>query len=831
MNGLFESGQAVLGSWTIVKKLGEGSFGKVFEITREDFGQQYKAALKVITVPQSEAELRGVLEEGMDLRSAEKYFYTMVEDIVREFALMARLKGTANIVGYEDHTVVKHQSGIGWDILIRMELLTPLLTFAYVHPFSRRDIIRLGIDMCRALELCQRYNIIHRDIKPENIFISDNGDFKLGDFGIARTIEKTISALSKKGTYNYMAPEVYRGEEYGFNVDTYSLGIVLYRLLNRNRIPFMPPAPQPITFSNREAALAKRMAGTAIPSACYAEGRLAEIIARAIAFDPKERYSSPMQMRGELEAIVYDEADAVIIYPDGDELALVENEYLSGTPDEAGFGASHDISDGGTDRTLSVISQAEEAPSLEDATSSTVSILSGSSGETSHDWTVSRTESLFGKACGGQAHTGSEDKPPPVKPERKLKALKFVIPTLVLVIGIVAGILFNENDKQQREQQQQQEEQQRVSRYVSLMSQASALYDNDPEQAAILLLEAQELFPDEAEPHIGYSYALFRAGNYDECIRYIEDDLSLGKKYDIADQSRLSEILGAAYFEKAEYAAAASFFRLSSAGGDITASTMRYFAVSLGKLGDVDAASEVLQRMLYAGADAVETDYVRAEIDFTRQEYLDAERGFRGILNTPGADTGLQKRAFRSLAEVYRDCAVLEKLGSSPISGAARLQAELLAEGMTRFSLSYDSTIWEMLAQAYYDAHQANPGLGDSWLEQSAQAFYQVLNLGISREYIYNNLVTIYFALNDYARAGEMIDKMQERYPGSYTPHALRCMLLILTETSKPEPERDFSAAYAEYKVTESKIRSSDDTYYFQQVESFIKELKEKGWL
>lgn len=241
----YREGSLVFGSWMITRQIGRGSFGTVYEIQRQDFGEVYRAALKVITVPQSREELQTVLEEGMSQTQAEQYFYSVVEDIVREFAIMARLKGTANVVSYEDHTVIRHPEGIGWDILIRMELLHPLLPYAYQHPFARRDIIRLGIDLCRALELCQKYNIIHRDIKPENIFVSDNGDFKLGDFGIARTIEKTTSGLSKKGTYSYMAPEVYRGAEYGFGVDIYSLGIVLYRLLNKNRVPFLPPAPEP----------------------------------------------------------------------------------------------------------------------------------------------------------------------------------------------------------------------------------------------------------------------------------------------------------------------------------------------------------------------------------------------------------------------------------------------------------------------------------------------------------------------------------------------------------------------------------------------------------
>ena len=84
---------------------------------------------------------------------------------------------------------------------------------------KRRELIQLGIDICKALEDCQKYNIIHRDIKVQNIFISENGHFKLGDFGIARVVEKQNIGLSKKGTASYMAPEVYKGQEYTSAVD------------------------------------------------------------------------------------------------------------------------------------------------------------------------------------------------------------------------------------------------------------------------------------------------------------------------------------------------------------------------------------------------------------------------------------------------------------------------------------------------------------------------------------------------------------------------------------------------------------------------------------
>ena len=321
--------EPLFGAWSITKLLGEGSFGKVYEIEREDFGETYKAALKVVTVPQNESEIKSVIYDGMDGESVAEYFGTLVKEIVSEFVLLSKLKGNSNIVSYEDHQVIPHEGKIGWDILIRMELLTPLMEHAQRTEFSQRDVINLGIDMCKALETCQKRNIIHRDIKPENIFISEDGNFKLGDFGIARTIEKTSSGLSKKGTYTYMAPEVYRGGDYSSNVDIYSLGIVMYRLLNGNRAPFLPAYPEKIAHSDRDNALMWRMSGSKIPAPLNAGGRLAEIVLKACAYNPAERYSSPMQLREELEAIAYNAAEVKITCPQGDKVVIEKNEYAS----------------------------------------------------------------------------------------------------------------------------------------------------------------------------------------------------------------------------------------------------------------------------------------------------------------------------------------------------------------------------------------------------------------------------------------------------------------------------------------------------------------------
>lgn len=182
-------------------------------------------------------------------------------------------------------------------------ILTPLPNYLATHQLTQENVIKLGIDLCCALELCQRFNIIHRDIKPENIFISQFGDYKLGDFGIARTIERTTYNLSKKGTYSYMAPEVYREEAYGPSADIYSLGIVLYRLLNDNRAPFLPCYPAPITPGDREYALSKQISGSPFPLPRHADRYLASVIMKACAYNAKDRYSNPTEMKHELEAL------------------------------------------------------------------------------------------------------------------------------------------------------------------------------------------------------------------------------------------------------------------------------------------------------------------------------------------------------------------------------------------------------------------------------------------------------------------------------------------------------------------------------------------------
>ncbi len=137
-----------------------------------------------------------------------RVFYSVVETYKNEIELMTKLKGNSHIVHYEDYEIIEHVNGKGWDILIRMELLTPL--YQYMNEkgdkFSEGDVVKLGKDICKALEACEKCGVLHRNIKPENILVSETGDFKLGDFSVARIVEITTGASTRAGANEYMAP-------------------------------------------------------------------------------------------------------------------------------------------------------------------------------------------------------------------------------------------------------------------------------------------------------------------------------------------------------------------------------------------------------------------------------------------------------------------------------------------------------------------------------------------------------------------------------------------------------------------------------------------------
>ncbi len=368
--------------WEMVRVIGCGSFGTVYEIQRKLVDDDTEsAALKVITIPQKPGDIEEMYSEGYDDESITAEFTSHLKSIVAEYSLMRKMDGSANIVNCKDIRYIQHDDGIGWDIYIRMELLTPLMKALPVNA-AEEDVIKIGKDICNALVLCKKHEIVHRDIKPQNIFLSPNGDYKLGDFGIAKTVEKTMGG-TKIGTYKYMAPEVYNNQPYGSGADIYSLGLVLYWLLNERRMPFMPLPPEKPKAGQDEDARQRRLSGEKLPEPAHGSEVLKRIVLKACGYTPSERYSSAQAMLDDLNGL------------SGSAEAVSSSEKAAIPPTEIEEEAR---------TTGPVFTRDTKKITAEDLTETTVDSRFSSKNETLKD-TSKGNEPVFGKPCTGENRT------------------------------------------------------------------------------------------------------------------------------------------------------------------------------------------------------------------------------------------------------------------------------------------------------------------------------------------------------------------------------------------------------------------------------------------
>lgn len=364
--------------------------------------------------------------------------------------------------------------------------------------------------------------------------------------------------------------------------------------------------------------------------------------------------------------------------------------------------------------------------------------------------------------------------------------------------------------------------QEKEDKYSSLLSQASELYTTDYDGMTVLLDEARALYPDRMDADRQQTYALYLNGKWQECIDFGSESL---QKYGEDTQIRLS--MASAQFELGEYEEAAEGF---AQGGELSVDNLRDYAVCLGRLGQIDQAEQILNELIGQGAHPDVTQYVQGEVYFAQEDYLDAEAAFLDALEQ-SETSALTRRCYVSLGDLYRDCAALMRVNASPIEYPATKSAELLSSAVVQEGLRYDSVLWEMLALAYFEAYHTDASVPQNYLTKAAECFNRVIELGVTKEYLYSNLYTIYYELKDYAKAEQALTAYEEMFPEDYMPHALRGMMLITIENAKPQSSRNYRPALAEYETAGNMIRSSDETTYYQQLGSLIEDLKRNGWL
>ena len=295
-------GKEILG-YHVDEKIGSGGYGIVYKVSKTNVTGTYVRALKHIEFPTKKQYAAILNSMGGNSVKADDYFANILSNIIGEIKIFSVLSesGNPNIVRYYENDVVESISPKKYDIYILMEYLTPLPDYLDNNSLTFNDVIKLGKDILNALITCNKRNIIHRDIKDANIFVSADGTYKIGDFGVSKSLKDQSRAASIKGTPNFIAPEVYLGKEnYDRTVDLYSLGIVLYRLLNNLRNPFLPAFPNAYTGEDEDAAFEARMAGKIPELPNMAKNELGEAVLKAI--KPRnERYNTPEEFLEALE--------------------------------------------------------------------------------------------------------------------------------------------------------------------------------------------------------------------------------------------------------------------------------------------------------------------------------------------------------------------------------------------------------------------------------------------------------------------------------------------------------------------------------------------------
>src|ERR687891_504320 len=255
-------GRLISGRYRLIGPLGEGGMATIWRAVDEQLDRE--VAVKILR-PQFSSD------PGFSAR----------------FKQEARAAGGLshpNIVGVYDYGT----DGADGEPYIVMELVHGSDLAAILHErgaLSVTDSVRIAIGVADALEVAHRRGIVHRDVKPGNIMITDGGDVKVTDFGIARAVSEASMTVTGTtlGSVHYFSPEQARGDEVTGASDVYSLGIVLFEMLTGRR---------PFEGDSAAGVALKRLNEDPPPPSTYrpVPSGLSAIVMRALERDPAPRF-------------------------------------------------------------------------------------------------------------------------------------------------------------------------------------------------------------------------------------------------------------------------------------------------------------------------------------------------------------------------------------------------------------------------------------------------------------------------------------------------------------------------------------------------------------
>ena len=242
-----------------------------------------KYIVKIISVPASQTKLDALLLTGAysSKEAALEYFKELADGIVAEKKVLDELSRLEGFVAYEDCQIVPMEDATGYDVYLlspyRMTLERKLLK----APLTQLGAVNLGLDLCAALAICRRSGYMCIDVKPSNIVVCGEKEYRIGDLGFTSLSTLKYASMPEKYFSAYTAPEVEDAfSALSENMDIYSVGMVLYQIYNGGTLPFT----------------AGMYPEEGLEAPAFADEEIAQIILKAVAKNPTDRWQDPVEM-------------------------------------------------------------------------------------------------------------------------------------------------------------------------------------------------------------------------------------------------------------------------------------------------------------------------------------------------------------------------------------------------------------------------------------------------------------------------------------------------------------------------------------------------------
>jgi len=239
--------------------------------------------VKVISIPSNPSQMDALLLSGAysDEDSALTYFKSKADGVLEEVKVLQEMSELEGFLPYRGCQVEPMESEKGYDIYLLSDYKRTLEKHFKRHIFTHLDALNLGLDLCAALSVSRRSGYLYVDLKPSNVFVTDQRLYRIGDLGFVRLNSLKYASLPEKYLSIYTPPEIRDAfSSLNTTMDIYAAGLILYQTYNGGMLPF-----------NTEI-----VPGDQLPPPLYADYEMSEIILKACASNPDERWQDPAQM-------------------------------------------------------------------------------------------------------------------------------------------------------------------------------------------------------------------------------------------------------------------------------------------------------------------------------------------------------------------------------------------------------------------------------------------------------------------------------------------------------------------------------------------------------